>query len=135
MAATGGEPRWRSACSAWSALLLTLHTDRPLARVPEGVPQLAEIENVCDDLPANAAVVMGPACAFGYEMTVRSFCQVPMLTMLSASADQRQPAARRQPTELRATLPRPGATLVLLTDERQPAAATGELPKVPRSPG
>src|SRR5207237_8327803 len=58
-----------------TALVLTLRTAQPLATTREGVPQLAEMENVCHNLPANAAVVVSGTGNFvtGATMTVRAY--------------------------------------------------------------
>ena len=83
-----------------AALVLTLRTDQPLAQVREGVPQLAEVENVCDNLPAHAAVVVGSGLWFGYTMTVRSYCRVPVMG-LPSSGQPRRTSIRCRPTSWR----------------------------------
>ncbi|MDX6257121.1 MAG: hypothetical protein QOJ11_3455 [Frankiales bacterium] len=115
-----------------AALVLTLRTDQPLARVREGVPQLAEVENVCDNLPRNAAVVVGAGLWFGYTMTVRSYCQVPV-TGLPSSANPKNyhPLQASELAQIRTNAAAAGRTLVLLTDDAASLPAVGGVvPKV-----
>ncbi len=116
-----------------AALGLVLRTDQPLARIREGVPQLAEIENVCANLPAHAAVVVGGGMWFGYSMTVRSYCQVPVAG-LPSSADPRNPhpLVAAELAEMRSNAAAAGRSLVLLTDDPAslPTGPDGNLPHV-----
>jgi hypothetical protein len=116
-----------------AALVLTLRTDQPLARVREGVPQLAEVENVCANLPPNAAVVVGAGLWFGYTMTVRSYCQVPVMGLpSSANPKNYHPLQADELAQMRTNAAAAGRTLVLLTDDAAslPAGPGGVLPKV-----
>ncbi|MDX6245459.1 MAG: hypothetical protein QOE76_3182 [Frankiales bacterium] len=116
-----------------AALLLTLRTDQPLARVREGVPQLAEIENVCDNLPAHAAVVVGTGLWFGYEMTVRSYCRVPTIGLPSSvSRTTANPLRAETLAAMRTSAAATGRTLMLLVDGTStlPPDPTGAPPKV-----
>jgi hypothetical protein len=56
--------------------------------VRDGVPQLREVHNLCDNLPADAALLLTGSLANGYQQTVRSYCDVPV-------------AGLRQPTRAR----------------------------------
>ena len=56
-----------------------------LVTVRDLVPQLPEVLNLCDDLPADAAVLTTGSLAVTYPQTVRSYCQV--------RSGQRPPAA------------------------------------------
>jgi Dolichyl-phosphate-mannose-protein mannosyltransferase len=53
----------------------------------DGVPQLGEVHNLCDNLPADAALLLTGSLANSYQQTVRSYCDVPV-------------AAVRQPTRV-----------------------------------
>jgi hypothetical protein len=116
-----------------AALALVVRTDRPLAQVREGVPQLAEVENVCANLPPHAAVVISGGLWFGYSMTVRSFCQVPTAG-LPSTADPKNPNPLRadELAEMRTTAAASGRTLVLLTDDAAslPPGPGGVVPRV-----
>jgi hypothetical protein len=57
---------------------LTAHETSKLVRVRQAVPELAEVENICANLPANAALVVVGGLAQPYTMTVRSYCRVPV---------------------------------------------------------
>ena len=116
-----------------AALVLTLRTSQPLARVREGVPQLAEVENVCANLPPHAAVVVGTGLWFGYEMTVRSFCRVPTVGLPSSiSVTNYNPLRADSLAELRTNAAKSGHTLVLLVDGTAtlPLDAKGAPPQV-----
>jgi hypothetical protein len=116
-----------------AALVLTLRTDQPLVRVREGVPQLAEVENVCDNLPAHAAVVVGTGLWFGYEMTVRSYCQVPTIGLPSSvSKTSDNPLRAATLAQLRVNAAKAGRTLMLLVDGTStlPTDPSGAPPKV-----
>jgi Dolichyl-phosphate-mannose-protein mannosyltransferase len=54
----------------------------------DGVPQLREVRNLCDNLPADAALLVTGSLANTYQQTVRSYCDLPV-------------AAVRQPTRPR----------------------------------
>jgi hypothetical protein len=56
-----------------------------LVTVRDLVPQLPEVLNLCDNLPADAALLTTGSLAVTYPQTARSYCQVPV-------------AAVRQPT-------------------------------------
>ncbi|MDX6200711.1 MAG: hypothetical protein QOJ83_211 [Frankiales bacterium] len=116
-----------------AALGLTLRTDLPLGGVREGVPQLAEVENVCDNLPPNAAVVVGAGLWFGYSMTVRAYCRVPVTGLpSSASPKNYHPLRADELAQMRVNAAAAGRTLVLLTDDATslPAGPGGVVPKV-----
>lgn len=57
-----------------------LFISRPLLFIREGNGQLAEVRQVCDALPPNAAVVLVGDFSIRYTQTVRSFCGVPAVT-------------------------------------------------------
>ena len=84
-------------------------TTHPLVRVRQAVPELAEVENVCANLPAHAALLVTGELLDTYAMTARSYCRVPV-------------AAYRVPTpqvlaQVAATAKASGRTLVLLADD------------------
>jgi hypothetical protein len=90
------------------SFVLTGRETSHLVRVRQAVPELAEVENVCADLPANAAVLAAGELADTYAMTVRSYCRVPVATL-------------RVPTQatlaqVRSTAAAHGKTLMLLAD-------------------
>ena len=47
---------------------------RPLVAIRDGVPQLVEVRNLCDRLPAGAALVLTGPLANSYQQTARSYC-------------------------------------------------------------
>ncbi|BEP14612.1 hypothetical protein acdb102_29230 [Acidothermaceae bacterium B102] len=106
---------------ALAALGLTLQTTSALATTREGVPQLAEIENVCGNLPAHAAVVVTGSAGYvtGSTMTVRSYCRVPAAG-LSIDHDPNGHAIAIDASALMAikqSAAASGRTLVVLTDD------------------
>ena len=54
---------------------------KPFVRVREGVPQLQEIQRVCDTVPDGDGVVVIGDLAIRYVQTIRSFCQTPSATL------------------------------------------------------
>ena len=122
-------------CAA--ALGLTLQTSSALATTREGVPQLAEIENVCHNLPPDAAVVVTGSGAFvsGATMTVRSYCRVPT-TALSIDHDptgQAIPIDQITLSGVQQSAAESHCVLVLLTDDAKVLAVdptTGVRPAV-----
>lgn len=55
----------------------TAAASRPLWRVRQYVPQLAEVTAVCDAVPDDGAILVGPGLASTWLQTVRSYCDVP----------------------------------------------------------
>jgi hypothetical protein len=90
------------------SLVLTMQESSHLARVRQAVPELAEVENVCANLPAGAAVVVAGELADTYAMDVRSYCRVPVAAFKTPSA-----AALAQ---VQATAKAHGRTLVVLAN-------------------
>ncbi len=115
--------RWLGAVAAALGVLVawnTVDASQHLWGRRQYVPQLAEITAVCQALPDDAAVIVGPKLTSTWLQTVRSYCDVP-----AAGTQQIQPA--------------------MLTQARASAAATGrrlytvvssptELPGLPASP-
>jgi len=66
-------------------LLIPAMLSSRLVTVRDLVPQLPEVLNLCDNLPADAALLTTGSLAVTYPQTARSYCQVPV-------------AAVRQPT-------------------------------------
>jgi len=54
---------------------------KPFVRVREGVPQLQEIQRVCDTVPDGDGVVVIGDLAIRYVQTIRSFCLTPSATL------------------------------------------------------
>jgi hypothetical protein len=119
---------------ALAALGLTLRTDAPLVRTREGVPQLAEFENVCANLPANAAVLVSGGLPNDNAMTVRAYCRVPVanLNSSSGSTSNRVVLATGELAAIRSKVAAAGRTLVVLTDDPAglPRNADGSAPSV-----
>jgi hypothetical protein len=122
-----------------AALVLTLQTASPLATTREGVPQLAEIENVCHNLPANAAVVVSGTGNFviGATMTVRAYCRVPAAAQ-SVESDQETkqviPIDQIALSGMQQSAAAAGHTLLVLTDDPKVLPAddkTGARPVTP----
>jgi hypothetical protein len=61
----------------------------PTVTVREGVPQLTQVDRICAAVAPHGAVVMvdGSAKA-SYGQTIRSYCNVPTVGLLSAAAPQ-----------------------------------------------
>jgi hypothetical protein len=114
-----------------AALALTLQTSAALATTREGVPQLAEIENVCHNLPADAAVIVTGSGNFvtGYTMTVRSFCGVPVTSM---AGSEKLPISADDLSQVRTFAAQSGRSLLVLTDDAKvlPPTAAGAAPPV-----
>jgi hypothetical protein len=92
-----------------------------LVTVRDLVPQLAEVRNLCDDLPADAAVLVTDSLAVTYPQTARSYCQVPVAAV-------RQPT-RAQLKQVQAAAQAHGRRLYLLFTDR------GEIPRDTASAG
>lgn len=61
----------------------------PMYRVREDVPELALVRQVCGVLPSDAAVVVVEAGArSGYLQTLRSWCDVPAISLIGATSTQ-----------------------------------------------
>jgi hypothetical protein len=59
-------------------VLVPTYVSIRLIPVRDGVPQLAEVHNLCDNLPADAALLLTGSLANTYQQTVRSYCNVPV---------------------------------------------------------
>lgn len=91
-----------------------------LATIREGVPQLAEVQNLCAALPADAALAVTGPLGVTYQQTVRSYCGVPV-------AELRQPT-RPHLAEMETAARAHGRRLLLLATDRTavaPAAPAG----------
>lgn len=120
---------------ALAALGLTLRTDQPLVQTREGVPQLAEFENVCANLPAHAAVLVSGGLPTDNAMTVRAYCRVPVASLNSTSyVKDPSPLQAGELAEIRGNAAAAGRTLVVLTDDPAalPPQADGSRPAVSR---
>ncbi|MDX6257122.1 MAG: hypothetical protein QOJ11_3456 [Frankiales bacterium] len=101
---------------------LAANTSSSLARVRQAVPELAEVENICANLPANAALLVVGGLTQPYTMTVRSYCRVPVAQLPAPTAATlvavRKTAAAR------------GKTLMVLADavDELPVGADGKPP-------
>jgi NHL repeat len=92
---------------AWPAVVT-----HPMWAVRTGVPQLAQVEAVCDRIGDDAAVVaLGTSAIGSYTQTMRSFCEVPSQAMADPS-----PA---QLAEVRANVEATGRTLYVISEEAQ----------------
>ena len=69
-----------------ASFAIAVHTSSSLARVRQAVPELAEVQNICANLPDNAAVLVVGGLAQPYPMTVRSYCRVPVAQLATADA-------------------------------------------------
>ena len=68
---------------------------RPVKDLREGAPQAAEIRALCAAVPSDGAVlVVDESLRWGYLQTVRSYCEVPTLALVGASARQVADAAQ-----------------------------------------
>ncbi|BEP14613.1 hypothetical protein acdb102_29240 [Acidothermaceae bacterium B102] len=85
-----------------------IDTSQTLARVRQAVPELAEVENVCANLPANAALLVSGELADTYAMTARAYCRVPVATLKAPTQATLATVA--------ATARAHGKTLMLLAD-------------------
>ena len=67
----------------------------PVSGLREEVPQVAEVNALCAAVPADSAVlVVDEGLRWGYLQTIRSYCGVPTLALVGASAAQVADAAR-----------------------------------------
>jgi hypothetical protein len=76
-------------------ILIPTQLSSRLVTVRDLVPQLPEVLNLCDNLPADAAVLTTGSLAETYPQTVRSYCRV-------AVANDRQPPTRAQLKQVQA---------------------------------
>lgn len=98
----------------------------PVAGVREEVPQLAQVQRLCDVISPRGAVAMADRPAWSYMQTMRSYCGVPAIGLVGASpallAGVRQSAAEQ------------GRQLYLIaTDPAAIAFAPGTAPSRPYS--
>ena len=91
------------------SLAVAANTSSALARVREAVPELAEVQNICANLPDNAALLVVGGLAQPYTMTARSYCRVPVAQMAKPTA-----AAL---AKLRANAAAQGKRLMVLADD------------------
>jgi hypothetical protein len=92
---------------AWPAVVT-----HPMWAVRTGVPQLAQVEAVCDRIGDDAAVVaLGTSAIGSYTQTMRSFCEVPSQAMPDPS-----PARL---AEVRANVEATGRTLYVISEQAQ----------------
>jgi hypothetical protein len=92
---------------AWPAVVT-----HPMWAVRTGVPQLAQVEAVCDRIGDDAAVLaLGTSAIGSYTQTMRSFCEVPSQAMADPS-----PARL---AEVRANVESAGRTLYVISEHAQ----------------
>jgi Dolichyl-phosphate-mannose-protein mannosyltransferase len=63
-----------AALLAAAMVLFPTYVSARLITVREGVPQLVEAHNLCDNLPADAALLLTGSLAKTYQQTARSYC-------------------------------------------------------------
>jgi hypothetical protein len=63
-----------AALLAAAMVLFPTYVSARLVTVREGVPQLVEARNLCDSLPADAALLLTGSLAKTYQQTARSYC-------------------------------------------------------------
>jgi hypothetical protein len=77
------------AAAAAVAMLVPWLVTRPVADLREEAPQLQQVEAMCAAIPGDGAVlVVDESLRWGYLQTVRSYCGVPALALVGASADR-----------------------------------------------
>jgi hypothetical protein len=97
---------------ACAMVLVPMYVSTRLVTVREGVPQLVEVQNLCADLPADAALVLTGSLAKTYQQTARSWCHGVPVAGLSAPT-------RAQLAQIQATARAHGRRLhVVFTDPR-----------------
>jgi hypothetical protein len=116
-----------AALLAGAMVLVPTAVSARLIPARDGVPQLREVHNLCDHLPADAALLVTGSLANTYQQTVRSYCELPV-------------AAIRQPTrprfrQVQAAARRHGRRLFVLVDDlaaipREVVAAGGPWPPI-----
>ncbi len=63
-----------AALLAGAMVLVPMYVSARLVPVRDGVPQLVEVHNLCDNLPADGALVLTGSLAKTYQQTPRSYC-------------------------------------------------------------
>jgi hypothetical protein len=81
------------ACAA--VLVVPWLVTRPVRDLREEAPQAAQVQALCAAVPSDGAVlVVDESLRWGYLQTIRSYCDVPTLALVGASAGQVADAAR-----------------------------------------
>ena len=117
---------WRTVVTGVGLVALVvpiLHVTQPLATVREFVPELLEIQRVCQALPDDAAVLTVGEMEQNYPMTVRTFCHVPAVGAPLHTAALAQ--------KLQASLAKSGRTLYVLADADLVQTTQSVDPEVP----
>jgi hypothetical protein len=83
--------RWRAGTVlagllAGAMIAVPVYVSAPLFTVRDGFPQLVEVENLCANLPADAALVLTGSLAKTYQQTARSYCHDVPVTGLGQPA-------------------------------------------------
>jgi hypothetical protein len=74
---------------AGAMVLVPMYVSARLVTVRDGVPQLAEVNNLCDNLPTDAALVLTGSLANTYQQTARSYCDgVPVTGLMQPTRAQ-----------------------------------------------
>jgi hypothetical protein len=74
---------WIAAALAGVMVAIPTYVSAQVVTVRDGVPQLVEVQNLCADLPADAALVLTGSLAKTYQQTARSWCDgVPVAGMV-----------------------------------------------------
>ncbi len=82
----GWAARVGAAVMVLASFAIAIQTSSHLARVRQAVPELAEVQNLCANLPDNAAVLVVGGLSGPYPMTLRSYCRVPVAQSPTADA-------------------------------------------------
>ncbi len=78
--------RWLGIVGAVVLVGYPLAVTVPAFTIRAGYPQLRQVDLICDQLPANAAVVtVDYNASWSYQMAVRAYCNVPVVSVPSAS--------------------------------------------------
>lgn len=107
-------------------LAVPLAVTRPVLGLREEVPQLAQVRDICHAVGPSAAVLeVDDGLRYGYSQTLRSFCGVPSIALIGATAAQL--------ADVRTAVQATGRTLYVMAADPKELAWVGEPPAGPFS--
>jgi hypothetical protein len=106
--AAGRRRRWVAVVGAVVVLAYPIVVTVPAFTVREGYPHMSQVDAICSKLPSDAAVVaVDFDASWSYQMTVRAYCDVPIISV--------EQAAQSELATIRASAHEHGRTLFVLS--------------------
>jgi hypothetical protein len=98
----------------------------PVFTLREEVPQLGQVNRICAALPADAAVlIVDDGLRWGYGQTIRTYCDVPVLSLVGADSTAL--------AGVRSSVTASGRTLYVVAAKYEELTFTGAIPEQPFS--